>query len=114
MGSLLALNNTRYVEVVFGKLDFINKCFLSFKNCNNPNDEGTADAAFLYKLLLVKKLSKKWSRKKLLLLLIKLRYWRILFFHFPEIFRQKEIRDSHPYSNPSRRRLIAAPLTTNS
>jgi glycosyltransferase involved in cell wall biosynthesis len=115
MAPLLALKDAQSVEVVFEKLDFINKCFLSFKNCNNPDDEGTADAAFLYKLLLVKKLSKKWSKKKLLLLLIKLRYWQILFFHFPEIFQQKEIRDSHPYSNPSSRRLIAAaPLTTHS
>jgi glycosyltransferase involved in cell wall biosynthesis len=100
MDPLLSLHDPRLVQAVFRKLDFITECFLTFKNCNNPENGSVNEAAFQYKLLLMKKLISKWSWKKAIALMIKLKYWRVLFICVKEQAQQKGLNGRRSHHRP--------------
>jgi glycosyltransferase involved in cell wall biosynthesis len=81
MHKITALNKKKFIRESFKKLDFISNCFQTYQNINNPVNRNISESAFKYKYYLLEKLSRRLRNKELMLMMIQLKYWRLLFFY---------------------------------
>ncbi|MDQ3534128.1 MAG: glycosyltransferase [Bacteroidota bacterium] len=83
------LKKRKFIINSFKKLDFITDCFQTYQNINNPVKRNINEIAFWYKFYLIGKLSRRLKNKELFLIMLQLKYWRLLFIYIQQKIQRK-------------------------
>jgi hypothetical protein len=78
LAPVLQMRSMERIVSCFRKLDYITECFLLQSDKKLAQPGNASEAARHYRMLLVKKLSSRLKHHKVLELLIRLQYWRLL------------------------------------